>query len=304
MKYRLAYEGFAEVNWCEELGTVLANDEIIDTPKGPVSERGEYTVTKKNMRQWFMRITAYADRLLEGLDLVDFENSTKEIQKNWIGKETDEKGKTTYNMRDAIFARQRYWGEPIPLIHDKNTGLIKEVPLSKLPLKLPNVKSYTPSGTGESPLASVKAWRDAGYETNTMPGWAASSWYFLRYLDPKNKKKLVDEKVLSYWSVDSSLKTKNLKLKTGLVDMYIGGTEHNTGHLLYARFWHKVLFDLGVTKTQEPFKALRHQGWQWHTRQSQQQVQKIPALWETLAAPVATLRMPSLWRSDPKAHTN
>jgi leucyl-tRNA synthetase len=260
MKYRLAYEGFAEVNWCEELGTVLANDEIIDTPKGSVSERGEYTVTKKNMRQWFMRITAYADRLLEGLDLVDFENSTKEIQKNWIGKETDEKGKTTYNMRDAIFARQRYWGEPIPLIHDKNTGLIKEVPLSKLPLKLPNVKSYTPSGTGESPLASVKAWRDAGYETNTMPGWAASSWYFLRYLDPKNKKKLVDEKVLSYWSVDSSLKTKNLKLKTGLVDMYIGGTEHNTGHLLYARFWHKVLFDLGVTKTQEPFKALRHQG--------------------------------------------
>ncbi len=245
MKYRLAYEGFAEVNWCEELGTVLANDEIIDTPQGPVSERGEYPVTKKSMRQWFMRITAYADRLLAGLDLVDFENSTKEIQKNWIGKTTDEEGYVVYNMRDAIFARQRYWGEPIPLVHDKKTGLIKEVPLSKLPLKLPNVKSYTPSGTGESPLASVKAWRDAGYETNTMPGWAASSWYFLRYMDPKNKKELASKDAVSYW--------KN-------VDMYVGGTEHNTGHLLYARFWHKILFDLGVTKTEEPFKALRHQG--------------------------------------------
>ncbi len=242
MKYRLAYEGFAEVNWCAELGTVLANDEIIDTPAGPVSERGEYPVTKKSMRQWFMRISAYADRLIAGLDLVDFENSTKETQKNWIGKETDENGSTTYKMRDAIFARQRYWGEPIPLKRDKN-GIISEV--TKLPLTLPNMKSFAPSGNGESPLSNVKEWVAKGYETNTMPGWAASSWYFLRYMDPKNKKELAGGDAIKYWKD---------------VDMYVGGTEHNTGHLLYARFWHKVLFDLGITKTEEPFKTLRHQG--------------------------------------------
>ena len=431
MQYRLAYEGYAEVNWCAELGTVLANDEVLEKDGKLVSERGDFPVEKKSMRQWLMRITAYGDRLISGLDTVNFAPSTKEIQKNWIGrsegliftapvkdmdlkiqtfsahfeacfadtfvviapdhpllstliegvpnKETilkkcaqiitdrntqsedasvepdgiftgryivdplgngelpiwvanfaiatygtgivkcschDERDfkfakkfhipmkpvlfpldaekaeqvrnlevcfsdaeqgilrepkefdgmnahdnrqniaeyviargwaqkKVSYKMRDAIFARQRYWGEPIPLIHDKKTGLIKEVPLSKLPLVLPNVKSYKPTGTGESPLAGVKSWIAAGYETNTMPGWAASSWYFLRYMDPKNAKALVGEKEISYW--------KN-------VDMYVGGTEHNTGHLLYARFWHKVLFDLGIAKTEEPFKALRHQG--------------------------------------------
>lgn len=564
MKYRLAYEGYAEVNWCKDLGTVLANDEVLEKDGKLVSERGEYPVERKSMRQWFMRITAYADRLLAGLETVDYLDSTKEAQRNWIGKSTgseidfktninrtikvfttradtllgvtyvvlspehphigeflvqaknmaevskyvreakerankdtqedkqktgivlegiyainpangeqvpvwvadyvlasygtgavmavpahDERdfefaqkynlpikqvvapyiyltgtetprsndnivkincatailkhwdedkyyvikfnnaygfiggkmevgeinkeetikreileesgykniksiktifehaygrgfksrkqvedeghdqvfyveladsertyildkhtkeglwltkeeilkldnlfdhhkfyfesfiktkifidygvlvnsnqfdgltseeakekitefvgGKivTKYKMRDAIFARQRYWGEPIPLIHDKKTGLIKEVPVSKLPLKLPNVKSYTPTGNGESPLASVKSWVDQGYETNTMPGWAGSSWYFLRYMDPKNKKALVGDKAVEYF--------KN-------VDMYVGGTEHNTGHLLYARFWHKFLFDIGVAKTEEPFKALRHQG--------------------------------------------
>ena len=242
MKYRLAYEGFAEVNWCEELGTVLANDEIIDTPSGSVSERGEYPVTKKTMRQWFMRISAYADRLISGLELVDFAESTKETQKNWIGKETDENGNTTYKMRDAIFARQRYWGEPIPLMRDSD-GVIHEV--KKLPLTLPNIKSFAPSGTGESPLANSASWVKAGYETNTMPGWAASSWYFLRYMDPKNKKELADKNAIKYWKD---------------VDMYVGGTEHNTGHLLYARFWNKVLFDLGIVSADEPFKALRHQG--------------------------------------------
>lgn len=567
MNYRLAYEGYAEVNWCKDLGTVLANDEVIEKNGKLLSERGEYPVERKNMRQWFMRISAYGDRLLKGLDLVDFAESTKEVQKNWIGKSegaeiefsindfdkkikvfttradtlfgvtyvvlapehslvnelvlksenrkeiekyiqtiknktqeerTESKEKTgieikgikvvnpangeevpvwiadyvlasygtgavmavplhderdfefakkyklpiknvvepkffsldspmrenlpiikrnavcliirnpkddtylcsvwkgihmhgmitggveegedliktalreiyeetgyknikflnnpgvaihsffyhrkkeenrwarfqylnfelideeqdpidekesmihdlvwkkrdqlenffsvvegefaltlidrkehvytglgvlcnsgefdgldsdlakkeitkfvggrlvtKYKMRDAIFARQRYWGEPIPLMHDKKTGLIKEIPLTKLPLKLPKVQSYTPVGTGESPLASVKAWRDKGYETNTMPGWAGSSWYFLRYMDPKNKKAIAGESAINYW--------KN-------VDMYVGGTEHNTGHLLYARFWHKVLFDLKIAKTEEPFKALRHQG--------------------------------------------
>ncbi len=242
MSYRLAYVGYAEVNWCEELGTVLANDEIIDTPNGPVSERGEYPVVKKMMRQWFMRITAYSDRLISGLEKIDFTSSTKETQKNWIGRELMEDGSVTYKMRDAIFARQRYWGEPIPLYRDAH-GVLHEV--KKLPLVLPNMKSFAPSGTGESPLANSKEWLKAGYETNTMPGWAASSWYFLRYMDPKNKKEFASLKSIKYWKD---------------VDMYVGGTEHNTGHLLYARFWNKVLFDLGLVVEDEPFKALRHQG--------------------------------------------
>lgn len=405
MNYRLAYEGYSEVNWSPVLGTVLANDEVVDGPNGPVSERGGYPVEKKEMRQWFLRITAYADRLLSGLDTINWSEHIKEIQKNWIGKSVgaeidfkikdgnnikvfttrpdtifgatylvlspehpaltnlkpkiknwdsvsnyvsqtkakpeedrlnskektgiqlrgivainpatkeeipvwiadyvlagygtgaimavpahDERdlefakkyilptldvvegdmlinsgkfnglsiedakikitkevgGKivTKYKMRDAIFARQRYWGEPIPLVHEKN-GIIKSLSDKKLPLKLPDVKSYEPTGTGESPLASVKDWMKKGFETNTMPGWAGSSWYFLRYMDPKNKKVFADKKTIGYW--------KN-------VDMYVGGAEHATGHLLYSRFWHKVLKDYDLVPTEEPFQKLRNQG--------------------------------------------
>ncbi len=248
MGYRLAYEGYSEVNWCPELGTVLANDEIVDGPNGePVSERGGYPVEKKSMRQWFMRITAYADRLLAGLDNVQWPEHIKEIQRNWIGRSEDG-GAISYTVRDAVFARQRYWGEPIPLYKDQD-GIIHEVSLSKLPLELPNVKSYEPSGTGESPLAMVPAWKKGGYETNTMPGWAGSSWYFLRYLDPKNKKAFADRKELTYW----------FGKKKG-VDVYVGGAEHATGHLLYSRFWHKVLFDFGYVPNPEPFQLLRNQG--------------------------------------------
>lgn len=434
MKYRLAYEGEAQVNWCQELGTVLANDEIVDGKDGPVSERGGYPVTKKNIRQWFLRITAYADRLLSGLDTIAWPNHVKEIEKNWIGKiegaeiiftlnvpgqsegkhevtvfttrpdtlfgatflavsaelaqtwlkvgwqttenvkeyienvikdhqkndfdaskektgiftqifaahpGTQEKipvwianyvlpgygtgaimgvpahderdfefaqkynlgcipvivpegnvdpemrwnivdnsnfssehilkfgpyvqdgilvnspgfngeksqevsaritdkvgGKlvTRYKMRDAIFARQRYWGEPIPLYKDKE-GLIHEV--KKLPLTLPNVASYEPTGTGEGPLANIDSWKKAGYESNTMPGWAGSSWYYLRYMDVQNKKAFADPKEIKYWNQ---------------VNVYLGGAEHATGHLLYARFWHKVLRDYGLVPTEEPFE--------------------------------------------------
>ncbi len=414
MKYRLAYEGKALVNWCPELGTVLANDEIVDGPDGkPVSERGGFPVEKKEMRQWFMRITAYADRLLTGLDGLNWSEHVKEIERNWIGRsegaeiafgvkmhditvfttrpdtifgvtflavspemaqiwldigwqasveikeyvektlqerkteDFQEKEKTgiyagfdavnpannekvpiwivnyvlgtvgtgaimgvpahderdfefakkynlaikkvieggdensvfvgngslvnsgkfdgmdsesakseivkfvrgkmvtKYKMRDAVFARQRYWGEPIPLITDKS-GLIHEVPASQLPLKLPNVKSYKPTGTGESPLAGVSRWVRKGYETNTMPGWAGSSWYFLRYMDPQNKKKFADKKAVRYWQN---------------VDMYVGGTEHATGHILYARFWHKFLKDYGLVPTEEPFQTWKSQGY-------------------------------------------
>ena len=157
---------------------------------------------------------------------------------------------TKYKFRDAIFARQRYWGEPIPLQKDKD-GIIHEVSEKKLPLTLPNVKSYEPTGTGESPLASVPLWKKGGYETNTMPGWAGSSWYFLRYIDPKNKKAFADGKEISYWFP---------KKKLGAVDVYVGGSEHATGHLMYSRFWHKVLFDYGLVTTKEPFQVLKNQG--------------------------------------------
>jgi leucyl-tRNA synthetase len=167
-----------------------------------------------------------------------------EISKKEIVKEVGGKFVSKYKMRDAIFARQRYWGEPIPLIHDKN-GMIKPLSASKLPLKLPEVKSYMPTGTGESPLAGVSSWVKMGLETNTMPGWAGSSWYFLRYMDPKNSKAFVDKKALKYW--------KN-------VDMYVGGAEHATGHLLYSRFWYKFLKDYGLVLTEEPFQTLKNQG--------------------------------------------
>ena len=430
MKYRLAYEGWSEVNWCPVLGTVLANDEVVDSPQGLVSERGSFPVEKKLMRQWFLRITAYADRLLAGLDGLDWSENIKEIQRNWIGassglifkarvkdldlvietfsahfvscyadtffaiapdhpllsklvagqpkedeilrnakaiverrdsfglgeyKEiegvftgryatdplgngdlpiwvasfalkdygtgivkcsahderdfafakkfhiplktvllpTDDKLRkkvesqeicftdmdngiitepkefsgrrasevkeeikeyvtrrgfakvhTTYKMHDAVFARQRYWGEPIPLKYTKN-GLIEPLNPNKLPLKLPQVTSYSPTGTGESPLAAVSSWVRQGLETNTMPGWAGSSWYFLRYMDPKNKKIFADKKAIKYW--------KN-------VDMYVGGQEHATGHLLYARFWNMFLRDYDLVISEEPFQTLKNQG--------------------------------------------
>ena len=430
MKYRLAYEGYSEVNWCPVLGTVLANDEVVDSPKGPISERGGFPVVKKEMRQWFLRITAYTDRLLSGLTTLNWPPHIKEIQRNWIGESrgllfkakvkdsdiiietfsahfqacyadtffviapdhpllqklvngrpeeievlkkskeiiekrekfakgeyreidgiftgryatdplgngdlpiwvasfalkdygtgivkcsahderdfafakkfgiklkvvlmpTDEnlgkkvlakevcfgdmdhgiltepvelKGRIageakeeiikylvsrglarfhiTYKMRDAVFARQRYWGEPIPLMQDKD-GIIHEVLDKNLPLELPKVKSYVPTGTGESPLANVSFWTKKGLETNTMPGWAGSSWYFLRYMDPKNKKVFADKKIIQYW--------KN-------VDVYVGGAEHATGHLLYSRFWNKFLKDYDLVVTEEPFQTLRNQG--------------------------------------------
>ncbi len=160
---------------------------------------------------------------------------------------------TKYKLRDWVFSRQRYWGEPIPLVHCEKCGVVP-VPEKDLPVKLPKVKSYEPTGTGESPLATIDKWvntkcpicgRKAKRETNTMPQWAGSSWYYLRYMDPKNAKSLVDPKIEKYWSP---------------VDFYIGGAEHATRHLIYARFWHKFLYDIGVVSTVEPFAKLQHVG--------------------------------------------
>ncbi|MBR0476591.1 MAG: leucine--tRNA ligase, partial [Treponema sp.] len=158
-----------------------------------------------------------------------------------------------YKLRDWVFSRQRYWGEPIPLVHCPDCGTVP-VPEEELPLKLPEVKSYQPTGTGESPLAAIDSWvnckcpkcgKPAKRETNTMPQWGGSCWYYLRYLDPKNEKQFCSEKAEKYWMP---------------VDLYIGGAEHAVLHLLYARFWHKVLYDIGVVSTKEPFQRLVNQG--------------------------------------------
>ena len=418
LDYRLAYLANTMVNWCPKLGTVLANDEV----KDGVSERGGFEVIQKEMKQWSLRISAYAERLLKGLDSLDWTDSLKEIQRNWIGrsegaevnfpvKGLDEKmlifttradtifgvtfmvlapesswvdkvttsdrktavneyleqvkkrnerervadtktisgvftggyainpftgqevpiwisdyvlagygtgaimavpahdsrdyafarhfdlpivplvegcdiskesfdakdgimvnsgflnGKTVaeaipyaisevekrnlgsrkinYRLRDAIFSRQRYWGEPFPVYY-KN-GLPYTVEEKDLPIVLPEVDAYLPTEDGAPPLGRAKDWTYKGYplEQNTMPGFAGSSAYYLHYMDPNNPDSLIDKKKNEYW---------------GNVDLYVGGTEHATGHLLYSRFWNKFLFDTGVSYTDEPFKKLINQG--------------------------------------------
>jgi leucyl-tRNA synthetase len=415
MQYRLAFCGFGEVNWCAALGTVLANDEVING----YSERGGHPVEKKKLRQWYLRITEYADRLLSGLDTIQFSDAMKEMQANWIGKSygaeidfkvadqtavltvyttrpdtvfgvdflvvapehalinqivpashqqevndyiayvksrsereriaekkitgcftgafvvnpfnqqripiwiseyvlagygtgaimavpcgddrdfkfaqhfkipitniigdaydgssanpTKEgiltnsdflngmiqkeaiaiviekleamgigKKKVNFRMRDAAFSRQRYWGEPFP-IKWKN-GIAYPLSENELPLLLPTVENYGPGPDGEGPLANIEDWKANHFETNTMPGFAGSSWYFLRYMDPHNTTEFCDRKVSDYW---------------GQVDLYIGGTEHAVGHLLYSRMWTKVLYDLGHIGFDEPFKKLLNQG--------------------------------------------
>ena len=424
MAYRLAYLGEAYVNWCPSLGTVLANDEI----KDGLSERGGYAVERKLMKQWSMRISAYAQRLIDDLDIIDWSESIKESQRYWIGKsegtslkfkiidsnfdaenyievfttrpdtifgvtfitlapenelvlkitskeqkvEVDDyiiktknrsererqsdvtkisgvflgayaenpfnghkipiwigdyvlvgygtgavmsvpahdsrdyafakhfnlpilevvkggdlskesydakegilinsnflnglpvkeafnkaieeiekrflgKRKTNYRLRDAVFGRQRYWGEPIPIYY--KDGIPFELSENELPLLLPEVDKFLPTEDGEPPLArALESWKKDGkynYETTTMPGWAGSSWYFLRYMDSTNNSVFANKKLTDYWKQ---------------IDLYIGGSEHATGHLLYVRFWTKILFDLGLIDIEEPAKKLINQG--------------------------------------------
>ena len=390
-KKGLAYEAHTPINWCPSCKTGLANEEV----KEGMCERCGTPVERRNIRQWMLKITAYADELLKGLDELDWPESVKLMQRNWIGRSEgaavffalegmDEKlevyttrcdtlfgatymviapehplvGKLTtpeqkeavngkripiwiadyvlisygtgaimavpahdtrdwefakkfdlpiievlksevdvneqawtedgihvnsgfldglnkadaiaamlafleehgcghkavnYKLRDWVFSRQRYWGEPIPLVHCDHCGVVP-VPEDQLPLRLPEVSKYEPSGTGESPLANIDSWvnttcpvcgRPAKRETNTMPQWAGSCWYYLRYIDPKNDKAFVDRAKEEYWMP---------------VDLYIGGAEHAVLHLLYARFWHHVLYDLGLVSTKEPFHKLVNQG--------------------------------------------
>ena len=185
---------------------------------------------------------------LDGLNIAD----AKQKMIDWLGEHDAGHKKVNYRLRDWIFSRQRYWGEPIPVIHwdDGTTSLVPE---DELPLELPKTDNIEPSGTGESPLANVEDWvnvydengRHGLRETNTMPQWASSSWYWLRYTDPHNDKEFASKEALDYWSP---------------VDLYVGGAEHAVLHLLYARFWHKVLYDLGLVPTKEPFMKLVNQG--------------------------------------------
>ena len=419
MEYRIAYLGETSVNWCEALGTVLANDEV----KDGVSIRGGHPVAQKKMRQWQLRVSAYAERLLCGLDTLEWSDSLKDMQRNWIGrsegaemdfqvsngdktytmtifttradtvygvtfmvlapesdwveklttgeqkKEVEEyvayvrtktereriadqkvtgvfsgsyavnpfteekipvwiseyvlagygtgaimavpahdsrdyvfarhfnlpvipliegcdisgesfdakegimcnsgflngmtvaeaipaaiqeverrklgKRKVNYRLRDAIFSRQRYWGEPFPVYYRE--GIAQPMPESELPLRLPHIDSFQPTRNGEPPLAHARNWTYGGYplEKSTMPGFAGSSAYYLRYMDPHNDRQLVSKEANEYWQD---------------VDLYIGGTEHATGHLIYSRFWNKFLFDLGFVCKDEPFRKLVNQG--------------------------------------------
>lgn len=424
-KKDLAYYGERPVNWCPALGTVLANEEVIDGK----SERGGFPVVRIPMKQWVLKITAYGDKLLAGLDDLDWPSSTIQMQRNWIGKSqgvevdfkienTDkkfsvfttrvdtlygctyvvlapehplvkeittedqkesvenyinecqrksdlertslnkektgvftgsyainpvngkkvpvyigdyvlgsygsgavmavpahderdyafalkhnlpiievvkggdiskaaftedgvhinsgvadgmmikeakeaivnllvEKGagriKVNYKLRDWIFSRQRYWGEPIPVVHeDDDEYKIHALDFKDLPLVLPELDDYTPSGDGKPPLSKAKEWLNVDWngipchrETNTMPQWAGSCWYYARYIDPTNENEIGDPKLLEHWLP---------------VDLYVGGAEHAVLHLLYARFWHRFLYDMGIFKCPEPFKKLRHQG--------------------------------------------
>jgi leucyl-tRNA synthetase len=248
-KKGLAYESFEPINWCPVDKTGLANEDVEDGR----CERCGALVEKRPMRQWVLKITQYADRMLSDLDkLPKWPAGVKEAQRNWIGREVDERGKVTYRLNDWVFSRQRYWGEPIPIIHCETCGIVP-VPEKDLPVILPKVKSYEPTDTGESPLALIEDWvnvkcpkckRKAKRETNTMPQWAGSSWYYLRYIDPKNSKALINPLKEKKWMG---------------VDVYVGG-DHATRHLIYARFWHKFLYDIGVVSQEEPFPRLEFLG--------------------------------------------
>lgn len=192
---------------------------------------------------------AVNSEFLNGLEV----GNAKEKMTKWLEEKKSGKRAVNYKIKDWVFSRQRYWGEPIPIVHCAKCGNVA-VPENELPLKLPEVENYEPTGTGESPLANIEEWVNtkcpkcggrALRETNTMPQWAGSSWYYLRYIDPKNNKALIDKGKDKYWSP---------------VDFYVGGAEHATRHLIYARFWHKFLFDIGAVNYDEPFTRLQHVG--------------------------------------------
>jgi leucyl-tRNA synthetase len=257
--HRLAYLSEQVVNWCPGLGTVLADEEVTGEGRSAV---GNYPVHRRPLRQWMLRITAYAERLLAGLDEVDWPEHVKRLQRNWIGPSGG-----PYHVRDWLFSRQRYWGEPFPIVYDEADPGTRPIALPEdmLPVTLPEMTDFRPVPQDDASdplpaLARAPGWAqvtlDLGdgprryrRELNVMPQWAGSCWYYLRYLDPGNDTALVGQDVERYWTSPSG------------VDLYVGGVEHAVLHLLYARFWHKVLYDYGVAGTPEPFGRLFNQGY-------------------------------------------
>jgi leucyl-tRNA synthetase len=259
--HRLAYQDEQVVNWCPGLGTVLADEEVTDEGRSAV---GNYHVYRRPLRQWLLRITAYAERLLAGLDDLDWPENIKRLQRNWIGPSGG-----PYRLRDWLFSRQRYWGEPFPIVYDEAEPVSRSRPIAlpeeMLPVTLPDMTDFRPAPQDDASdpvpaLARAAEWAhvtlDLGEgpkryrrELNVMPQWAGSCWYYLRYLDPHNQKALADPDVERYW------------MRPRGVDLYVGGVEHAVLHLLYARFWHQVLYDVGVASTPEPFGKLFNQGY-------------------------------------------
>ena len=239
------------VNWCEKLGTVLANEELVETKDGSlVSERGGFPVIKRPMKQWVLKITKYASRLFDDLEKLDWPSSLVLLQKNWIKNKDG-----SLRLKDWVFSRQRYWGEPFPIAFDKNNKIVL---IDELPLILPKMKEIKPSGSTKGPLFNNKKWlyfekngKKYRRETNTMPQWAGSSWYYLAYI-LKNKDG-------TYTDIESKEAYQRFK-KWLPIDLYVGGQEHATLHLIYARFWHKFLYDLKIVPTKEPFKKIINQG--------------------------------------------
>jgi leucyl-tRNA synthetase len=256
--HRLAYVSEQVVNWCPGLGTVLADEEVTGEGRSAV---GNYPVHRRPLRQWMLRITAFAERLLADLDEVDWPEHVKRLQRNWIGPSGG-----PYHMKDWLFSRQRYWGEPFPIVYDEADPTRPiALPDDMLPVTLPEMTDFRPVPQDDASdpvpaLARAPGWAqvtlDLGdgprryrRELNVMPQWAGSCWYYLRYLDPANDAALAGPDIERYWMSPSG------------VDLYVGGVEHAVLHLLYARFWHKVLYDYGVAGTPEPFGRLFNQGY-------------------------------------------
>jgi leucyl-tRNA synthetase len=256
--HRLAYLSEQVVNWCPGLGTVLADEEVTAEGRSAV---GNYPVYRRPLRQWVLRITAYAERLLADMDLVDWPERIKRLQRNWIGPSGG-----PYHLKDWLFSRQRYWGEPFPIVYDEaEPARPVALPDHMLPVTLPEMTDFRPVPQDEQSdpvpaLARAPGWADVTLdlgdgprryrrELNVMPQWAGSCWYYLRYLDPGNEAALAGPDIERYWMSPSG------------VDLYVGGVEHAVLHLLYARFWHKVLYDHGVASTTEPFGRLFNQGY-------------------------------------------
>jgi leucyl-tRNA synthetase len=257
--HRLAYLAEEVVNWCPALGTVLADEEVTDEGRSAV---GNYPVYRRPLRQWLLRITAFAERLLADLDDLDWPQNVKRLQRNWIGPSGG-----PYHLRDWLFSRQRYWGEPFPIVYSEADPARRPIALpdQMLPVRLPEMTDFRPVPQEDDSdpvpaLARVPGWAgvtlDLGdgpkryrRDLNVMPQWAGSCWYYLRYTDPFNETAPAAPDIERYW------------MQPAGVDLYVGGVEHSVLHLLYARFWHKVLYDCGVTSTAEPFGRLFNQGY-------------------------------------------